>query len=381
MTLVQRLTWVVEGKKPPKWGRETTKEELEEIKKEKHTPGKKKKKGRSQIKHEPGRYAGRSKPKTGQEKGKRCGKSYIAKEDECSIGKPDPLKKGDPQKDKAPKKPRTPTVKPKRVAPDLALQPPTPELREQQEVRPKMLVSPEGGKGMLIGDAYLHTQEDGMYDMQESQAPHRVYFPRAVDQAQAQYVSSAIADLMGLASPEDYLFRDPGSNRVAVGHPVPMFTEMDELQLKQLAQRDPDVAGYFVHSVLVRHDGVVGENFDNMVLRKDNRVTVLHLGGTLLWDILGKRRNDGMSPEQLPELQTLRSQETNWQASVVFGTLSDEQISQAIATYLVPVEDSDILDLVDAAKFSPEDRAEIGKGLIARKQLLEAMTRVSHEQV
>jgi len=108
---------------------------------------------------------------------------------------------------------------------------------------------------------------------------------------------------------------------------------------------------------------------------------VLHFGGTLLWTDWGKRRTDGMSPDRLLELQTLRSPDINWQAASVFGSLSDQAIGAAVSRYLAPVEDQDILDLVDAARFSPEDRAEIGKGLIARKHLLESMAGGNHGQV
>ena len=106
---------------------------------------------------------------------------------------------------------------------------------------------------------------------------------------------------------------------------------------------------------------------------------VLHFGGTLLWTDLGKRRTDGMSPDRLLELETLRSPKINWQAASIFSGLSEQAITSAITEYLGRVEDEFILDLVDAARFSPEDRAEIGKGLIARKHLLEQMIGDRHE--
>jgi hypothetical protein len=201
-----------------------------------------------------------------------------------------------------------------------------------------------------------------------------------VDQAQAQYLSSAIAAVMGLVSPEDYLFRNtPINQRVGAGHQIVPFTELDEWQLKRLAKTDPEVAGYFVHAVLTRHDSVVGQDFNNMVMRRDGRVMVLHYGGTLLWTDLGKRRTDGMSPDRLTELETLRSPEINWQAASVFSGLSDQDITSAITEYLGRVEDEFILELVDACRFSPEDRAEIGTGLVARKHLLESMVGEQHE--
>lgn len=381
MSLVHRLSWKVEAKKPPKWGRKTTKEEEEERKREKHTPGKKKKRGRSKIKHEPGRYAGRSKPGTAEEKGKRCGKSYIPKEDACHIGEVKAPKKGQHEAVKAPKKPRTRTVKPKTQKPKKAQIPPTPILKVEKERKPRLVNSPEGGKGELVRDGYLANGEDGVYALQDSALPHRIYFPRVTDQAQAQYVTSGIADLMGLVSPEDYLFRNSPSRRIGTGHEIQPFVELDEWRLKKLSQTNPDLAGYFVHAVLTRHDSVVGEDFNNMVMRRDGRLMVLHFGGTLLWTDLGKRRTDGMSPDRLLELQTLRSPDINWQAASVFGSLSDQAIGAAVSRYLAPVEDQDILDLVDAARFSPEDRAEIGKGLIARKHLLESMAGGNHGQV
>jgi len=63
----------------------------------------------------------------------------------------------------------------------------------------------------------------------------------------------------------------------------------------------------------------------------------------------------------------------NWDAAAVFGQLTEEQIASAINKYLAPVKEKDILDLVDASKFAPDDRAEIGKGLVERKRLLEAV--------
>ncbi len=376
MGLVLPLSWRVEAKKPPKWGRQTTKEEKEELEKEKHTPGKKTKMGRSQIKHErsPGRYAGRDKPGGVEEKGKRCGKSYIAHEDECHIGDVDKPKKGSKTDPKSKKKPRTKTVKPPAAKPKKSDLPPVPKLREKREKKPRFVNSPEGGEGQLIGEGYLANGEDGVYAIGAASNQHRIYFPRVVDQAQAQYLSSAIAAVMGLASPEDYLFRNtPISQRVGTGHQIVPFTELDQVQLKRLASTNPEVAGYFVHAVLTRHDSVVGQDFNNMVMRRDGRVMVLHYGGTLLWTDLGKRRTDGMSPDRLTELETLRSPDINWQAASVFAGLSDQAITSAITEYLGRVEDEFILELVDACRFSPEDRAEIGTGLIARKNLLESL--------
>lgn len=382
MGVILPLSWRVEAKKPAKWGRQTTKEEKEELTKEKHTPGKKAKRGRSQIEHErtQDRYAGRSKPGGVEEKGKRCGKSYIAHEDECHIGDVDKPKKGHEEDPKSKKKPRTKTVKPKNVKTQKSGLPPTPKMREQREKKPRFVNSPEGGEGQLIGEGYLANGEDGVYAIGAASNQHRIYFPRVVDQAQAQYLSSAIAAVMGLASPEDYLFQNtPINQRIGVGHKIEPFTELDEWQLKKLSRTNPEVAGYFVHAVLTRHDSVVGQDFSNMVMRRDGRVMVLHYGGTLLWTDLGKRRTDGMSPDRLTELETLRSSEINWQAASVFSGLSDQAITSAIIEYLGRVEDEFILELVDACRFSPEDRAEIGTGLVARKHLLEAMVGEQHE--
>jgi hypothetical protein len=382
MGMILPLSWRVEAKKPPKWGRQSTKEEKEELEKEKHTPGKKEKMGRSKIKHErsPGRYAGRDKPGGVEEKGKRCGKSYIAHEDECHIGDVDKPKKGHEKDPKSKKKPRTKTVKPKGAKPPKNELPPVPKLREKREKKPRFVNSPEGGEGQLVGEGYLANGEDGVYAIGAASNQHRIYFPRVVDQAQAQYLSSAIAAVMGLASPEDYLFRNtPISQRVGTGHQIVPFAELDQVQLRRAAKTDPDVAGYFIHAVLTRHDSVVGQDFSNMVMRRDGRVMVLHYGGTLLWTDLGKRRTDGMSPDRLTELETLRSPEINWQAASVFSGLSDQAITSAITEYLGRVEDEFILELVDAARFSPEDRAEIGTGLVARKHLLESMVGEQHE--
>jgi hypothetical protein len=87
-----------------------------------------------------------------------------------------------------------------------------------------------------------------------------------------------------------------------------------------------------------------------------------------------------MSPEALPELQSLRASEVSWNAAAVFGKLTDEQVIAAVQDYLAQVNEEEILDLVDASKFAPDDRAEIGKGLIMRKRMLETMAGEDHEQ-
>jgi hypothetical protein len=158
------------------------------------------------------------------------------------------------------------------------------------------------------------------------------------------------------------------------------FVELDELQLGKLAQTDPEIAGWFVHSVLVRNETPTGANFDNMVLLKNGRPTIRYFGGCLLWTELGTRRPGGMSPEALPELQSLRSSELSWNSAAVFGQLTDAQVLEGIQQYLSPVNEKDILDLVDASKFSPDDRSEIGKGLIMRKRMLESMVGENHEE-
>lgn len=370
-----KFSWAVEAAKPSKWGKVSTKEEKEDLKKEKHTPGKKKKRGRSQITVEPspGRYAGRSKPGTAEEKGRRCGKSYIAKEDECHVNDSDLPKPRPAPKAKPPKKPRTKTVKPKDRTPGVSKLPETPHVGRGDDNLPPVVNSPEGGEGELIGEGYLQNGEDGLYDMGEgANRLHRIYFPKDEGQAKAQYLCSAIASIMGLASPDDYLFRNsPIDERVGVGHPVVPFSELDEMMLRRLAKTTPEVAGWFIHAVLVRHQNVIGPNFENMVLRKDGRVSVLRMGGTLLWNDGGGRKPDGMSPNDLVELESLRSPEANWSAAAVFGSFSDQEIASAVTNYLGHLEDKYILDLVDAASFDPEDRKEIGKGLIFRKHLLE----------
>lgn len=369
MDLARRLSWRVQADEPTRWGRRTTEEEQEEMQKEKHTPGKKKKRGRSQHLDKYSKDLAEN-----LERGKRCGKSYIAKEDECHQDEGDFGGEGGPQQPDPPKKPRTRKGVPHGRLPKTATQPGTPGERLQQEGAPDVVASPEAGNGNLVSEGYLADGSDGLYEMARGGSPHRVYFPRIIDQAAAQYVSSAIADLMGLDSPDDYFFRNEPSDQVAAAHAVLPFTELDEWQLGKMAQKMPDVGGWFVHSVLVRNDGVMGSNFDNMVLLKESgRPTVLHFGGTLLWTEMGVRRIDGMSPNALPELESLRSEGANWQAAAVFGSLSDEQIAASVQKYLAIVNPKDILDLVDAAKFSPDDRAEIGKGLVERKRLLESL--------
>ncbi len=382
MDLVHRLHWVV-AKKPPKWGRKTTKEEREEQLKEKHTPGKKKKMGRQQIEAPKGKYGDKIRPDVKKlEKGKRCGKSYIAKEDECNVGKHKPEKGTKHPADKAPKKPRTRKPKPQEAKPKVGERlPPVPQLREQRNPLPKRVNSPEGGKGLLVDSGYLSNGRDGVYELEgDPENPHRIYFPKLVDQAQAQYVTSAIADLMGLVSPEDYLFRNtPFSKRIGAGHPMQPYAEMDEWQLKQLAKRgNDDIAAWFIHSVLTRHDDVIGRSYDNMVMRPDGRLMVLHFGGSLLWDSLGKRRLDGMSPDKLGELEYYRTPDYNWEAASIFQPLPTEAITKAVREHLATVEEQDILDLVEAARFQPEDRNEIGGGLIARKRLLESQVGEPH---
>ena len=375
--LINKFSWIVEAEKPPaRWGRKTTKEEQEEMKKEKHTPGKKKKRGRSKIKVDPspGRYAGRSKPSTVEEKGRKCGKSYIAKEDECHIGK-HKLEKGDSGKGKeTPKKPETKTSKPETREPEALDVINKPEYKSSKIVRPEVVNSPEGGPGKLVNDGYLANKEDGIYAVGGSSSNlHRIYFPVEAEQAKAQYLSCAIASVMGLPSFNDYLFiNKPVDNKVGAGHKILPFSDLDELQLRKVATGNPEVAGWFIHSVLVRNDSVVGENFNNMVLRRDGHVVVLHFGGTLLWAFDGSRRHDGMSPNALPEMQSLRSP-GNWQAASIFGWMTNQDIQNAIKQYLIPIETMEILGLVDASQFSNPNKIEIGKGLIARKHMLEAL--------
>jgi hypothetical protein len=257
---------------------------------------------------------------------------------------------------------------PKSINPDG-----TPGERFQQAGAPAIVDTPENGAGQLIQEGYLADGTDGIYDVNKGKHPHRIYFPRIVDQAAAQYLCSAVADLMKLASHVDYLFKNKPTDQIGAGHEMLPFVELDELQLSKLARKNPDIAGWFVHSVLVRNETPTGANFENMVLLKNGRPTILDFNGSLLWTELGTRRPDGMSPEALPELQSLRSSEMNWNAAAVFGQLTDEQISGGIKKYLAQVKEKDILDLVDASKFAPDDRAEIGKGLIERKRLLETM--------
>ncbi len=201
-------------------------------------------------------------------------------------------------------------------------------------------------------------------------------FSRILTELEVVNVSAlrrAIADLMKLASHVDYLFKNKATDQVGAGHEMIPFVELDELQLSKLARKSPEIAGWLVHSTLVRNENPTGPNFDNMVLLKNGRPTILDFSGTLLWTTMGTRQPDGMSPEALPEIQSLRSSEMNWNAAAVFGQLTDEQVLVAIKKYLAPIKEKDILDLVDASKFSPEDRNEIGKGLIERKRLLESM--------
>lgn len=374
MGLVHQLSWKVTAKEPTKWGRRTTDEEQEEMQKEKHTPGKKKKTGRSQIDFDPtgDRFAGRSKPEIAEEKGQRCGDSYIAKEDECHQDDNEIDEGSGGQQEQAPKKPRTKSPESHSRMPKALQQDGTPGERLQPEGAPAKIDTPNNGVGNLVQEGYLADGTDGIYDVEKSTRQHRVYFPRIVDQAAAQYLSSAIADLMKLASHVDYFFRNAETEQVGAGHEMLPFVEMDELQLGKLAQTNPEIAGWLIHSVLVRNDTPTGANFDNMVLLENGRPTILNFGGTLLWTDMGTRRPDGMSPEDIPELRSLRSSELNWDAAAVFGQISNEQVRQAIKDYLAPVKEKDILDLVDASKFAPEDRAEIGKGLIERKRLLES---------
>ena len=85
MNLVYKLSWETLAKSPTRWGRKTTKQEQENLQREKHTPGRKKKKGRSTIKFDSrgGGFSGKNKPKISEQEGKKCGKSYISKDDTC----------------------------------------------------------------------------------------------------------------------------------------------------------------------------------------------------------------------------------------------------------------------------------------------------------
>jgi hypothetical protein len=373
--LIHQLSWKVTAKEPSKWGRRTTDEEQEEMQKEKHTPGKKKKRGRSQHLDKYSKDLAEN-----LERGKRCGKSFIAKEDDCHQDENELDEGSGGQLETAPKKPRTTKGVPHGRLPKTSKQPGTPEERFQQAGAPEMVETPEDGVGQAVREGYLEDGTDAIYDMESGSKPHRIYFPAIVDQAASQYLCSGIADLMNLASHVDYFYKNDATNQVGAGHEMLPFVELDELQLGKLAQTNPDIAGWFVHSVLVRNETPTGANFDNMVLLKNGRPTIRHFGGCLLWTEMGSRRPDGMSPEALPELQSLRASEVSWNAAAVFGKLTDEQVIAAVQDYLAQVNEEEILDLVDASKFAPDDRAEIGKGLIMRKRMLETMAGEDHEQ-
>jgi hypothetical protein len=374
--LIHLLSWKVTAKEPSKWGRRTTDEEKEEMQKEKHTPGKKKKRGRSQHID---KYS--EELTENLEKGKRCGDSYIAKEDECHQNEYDVDEGSGGKLENSPKKPRVQKRVPHGRLPKTAKQPGMPEERFQQPGAPEQIETPENGVGQKVGNGYLADGTDGIYEVEKSTRPHRVYFPAIVDQAASQYLCSGIADLMKLASHVDYFYKNKPTNQVGAGHEMLPFTELDEMQLGKLAQTNPDIAGWFVHSVLVRNETPTGDQFDNMVLLKNGRPTIRYFGGCLLWTEMGNRRPGGMSPEALPELQELRSSEMNWNAAAVFGKLTDEQVAAAIKQYLEQVREKDILDLVDASKFAPDDRSEIGKGLVMRKRMLESLAGEDHGEV
>lgn len=375
MDLVHQLSWKVTAKEPTKWGRRTTDEESEDMQKEKHTPGKKKKRGRSQHLDEYSKDLAEN-----LERGKRCGKSFIAKEDDCHQNENDIDEGSGGEQETAPKKPRVKKGVPHGRIPKTMKQADTPGERFQEAGAPEQVETPEDGMAQLAGEGYLADGTDGIYDTESNSKPHRIYFPAIVDQAASQYLCSGIADLMQLASHVDYLFRNSTTDQVGAGHEMLPFVELDELQLGKLAQTNPDIAGWFVHSVLVRNETPTGANFDNMVLLKNGRPTIRHFGGCLLWTEMGSRRPDGMSPEALPELQGLRSSELSWNSAAVFGKLTDEQVLAGIQQYLTQVNEKDILDLVDASEFAPDDRAEIGKGLILRKRLLESMVGEDHAE-
>ena len=372
--LIHQLSWKVTAKEPAKWGRRTTEEEQEEMQKEKHTPGKKKKRGRSQHLDKYSKDLAEN-----LERGKRCGKSYIAKEDDCHQEEMELDEGSGGELEVAPKKPRVKKGVPHGRMPKTIQQDGTPGERLQQAGAPEQVETPEDGMGTLAREGYLSDGTDGIYDVEGNSKPHRIYFPAIVDQAASQYLCSGIADLMNLASHVDYFFRNSATGQAGAGHEMLPFVELDELQLGKLAQTNPDIAGWFVHSVLVRNETPTGANFDNMVLLKNGRPTIRHFGGCLLWTEMGKRRPDGMSPEALPELQGLRSSELSWNSAAVFGQLTDEQVLAGIRQYLTQVNEKEILDLVDASKFAPDDRAEIGKGLIMRKRLLESMAGEDHD--
>jgi len=222
--------------------------------------------------------------------------SYIAKEDECHQNDTDIDEGSGGELEQAPKKPRTKSPDPHSRLPKALNPDGTPGERLQQEGAPATVETPENGLGQLRQEGYLADGTDGIYDMQKGSNPHRIYFPRIIDQAAAQYLCSALADLMKLASHVDYFFKNKSTDQVGAGHEMLPFVELDELQLGKLAQKHPDIAGWFIHSVLVRNDTPTGSNFDNMVLLKNGRPSVLHFGGTLLWTEMGTRRPDGMLP-------------------------------------------------------------------------------------
>jgi hypothetical protein len=175
--LIHQLSWKVTAKEPSKWGRRTTDEEQEEMQKEKHTPGKKEKKGRSQHLDKYSKDLAEN-----LSRGKRCGDSYIAKEDECHQGDLD-LDEGSGGKlENAPKKPRVQKGVPHGRLPKTSQQPGTPEERWQDAGAPQQVETPQNGIGQLVGEGYLSDGTDGIYDIEKGYAPHRLYFPAIVDQ-------------------------------------------------------------------------------------------------------------------------------------------------------------------------------------------------------
>lgn len=123
--------------------------------------------------------------------------------------------------------------------------------------------------------------------------------------------------------------------------------------------------GFAVDAWLANWD-VIGQGYDNMKLLK-NRAVRVDTGGGLIYRAQGGEKGAAFG-DKVGELDSLRDANTNPQAANIFGRLKPKQIEASVARVLL-IQDDDILAQV--MKYGPgdeDDRRELARKLIARKQ-------------
>jgi hypothetical protein len=156
----------------------------------------------------------------------------------------------------------------------------------------------------------------------------------------------------GVNVPEVYLteFED-GSPAVAskiVPDLKPMFPGGQTTPIRLGKAR----AGFAMDAWLANWDSV-GLGYDNLMMDKDQNPVRVDTGGGLLYRAQGSPKG-GLFGDTVGETETLRDAGMNPQAAKIFGGMSNQDVSDAIAATVNKVSDEDISDLVDELPFSDE---------------------------